>query len=634
MPQLHVVRFGPFVVDLLNGELLKHGAKIRLHGQPLQVLGILLERPGEVVTREELRARLWGSETFVDFEHGMHAAVNKLRAALNDSADHPRFIETVPRRGYRFICTIEPGGPAVVAATPPTAAAAAGDEPSRTAPSPRRAIPLPYIAAIPFVVALGAAVWSYRSSPSLSSGAADRLMLAVLPFDNLSGDPEQEYFSDGLTEELITNLGQLEAARLGVIARTSVMGYKGNRKPIRQIARELGVDYVLEGSVRQDGTRVRVTAQLIRASDETHVWADTHDRTLGDLLPLQAEIARAVAGELQVRLPGVAPASSPASRQVRWEAHEATLRGRYFLEQRTAEAIRTAQAYFERAIVLEPDYALALVGLADAHILAITYAEAPANDAIARARAALLRARTLDERNAAVHAWLGIVLAEYDWNWRGAEDAFRRAVELNPNFAYAHKLYSEYLSYVGRFDEAIAEARLARRLDPLSVVTNSHVGLVLYRAREYDAALDALQQAIELDPDHPMPYLPRGLALSMLGRHEEAVTALEKGLVASDRSSEMLAQLALAYGRAGRPSKARAMLSELQARARTQHVSPFAFALAHVGAGEADKAVDALEAAYRSREWYLCVLKTEPVFDPLRGHARFRALLRQLNLPS
>jgi TolB-like protein/DNA-binding winged helix-turn-helix (wHTH) protein len=328
MPQLHVVRFGPFAVDLLNGELHKHGAKIRLHGQPLQVLGVLLDRPGEVVTREELRARLWGSETFVDFEHGMHAAVNKLRAGLNDSADHPRYIETIPRRGYRFIGTIEQGEPAVVAATPPTAAGPARDEFPRTTPSPRRAVPLSYVAAILFVFALIAAVWSYRATPPLSSGAADRLMLAVLPFENLSGDPEQEYFSDGLTEELITSLGQLEATRLGVIARTSVMGYKETSKPIRQITRELGVHYVLEGSVRHDGTRIRVTAQLIRGSDETHVWADTYDRTLGELLPVQTEIARAVAGELQVRLPGVAPASSPASRQVRWEAHEATLRGR------------------------------------------------------------------------------------------------------------------------------------------------------------------------------------------------------------------------------------------------------------------------------------------------------------------
>ena len=258
-----------------------------------------------MVTREELRARLWGSETFVDFEHGVHAAVNKLRAALTDSADQPRYIETIPRRGYRFIGNIEPGEPAVVAAPLRSPASAARGESSRTIPPPRR-VPLPYAAAILVVFALAAAVWSYRATPTPSSGTDGRLMLAVLPFANLSGDQEQEYFSDGLTEELIGSLGQLEAARLGVIARTSVMGYKGTAKPVRQITRELGVDYVLEGSVRHDGDRIRVAAQLIRASDETHVWADFYDRTLGDLLPVQTEIARAVAGELQVRLPGVA----------------------------------------------------------------------------------------------------------------------------------------------------------------------------------------------------------------------------------------------------------------------------------------------------------------------------------------
>lgn len=623
MPQERVVRFGPFAVDLRAGELRKHGTRIKLQGQPLQVLGMLLERPGEVVTHDEMRVRLWGSETFVDFEHGLHAAVNKLRSALNDSAEHPRYIETLSRRGYRFVGSIEADlqeGATPAAAAPQTV-------------TPRRTVSLPYAAPILFVVALVAAVWPYRATQR-SDRPADRLMLAVLPFENLSGDAEQEYFSDGLTEELIASLSQFEASRLGVIARTSVMGYKRSAKPVREITRELDVDYVLEGSVRHDGTRIRVTAQLIRASDETHVWTATYDRTLGDLLPVQTEIARAVAGELHVQLPGVAASTASGGRKVRWDAHEAALRGRYFLERRTADAVRTAQEYFERAIALEPNYALAYVGLADSHMLSITYADAPAKDAMARARDALLRARTIDERNAAVHAWLGIVLAEHDWNWTGAEEAFRRAVALNPNFAYAHKLYSEYLSYIGRFEEAIAEARLARRLDPVSVVTNAHVGLVLYRARQYEAALDVLKRAVELEPDHPMPYLPRGLSLSMLGRHDEAVTALEKGLIASERSSEMLAQLAVVYGRAGLTDRAREMLSELQSRALTQHVSPFVFALAHTAVGDAERAIDALEAAFRNREWYLCVLQTEPVFDPLRTNARFQALVRQLKLPS
>lgn len=615
MPELRdVVRFGPFAVDLRSGDLSQHGQKkVRLQGQPLHVLAMLLERPGEVVTRDELRARLWSAQTVVDFEHGLHAAVNKLRSALDDEADHPRFIETIPRRGYRFIGAIE-----TVARQPP------------------RRIARPLVSAVVTILVLvvAAVFWLSREPEPAATPADARPMLAVLPFENVSGDPDQEYFSDGLTEELTTRLGQIDASRLGVIARTSVMGYKGTTKPIREISRELGVDFVLEGTVRSADSRIRVSAQLIRASDETHLWADSFDRTLGDMLPVQTEIARAVAGELQLRLPGADASTWRASQQVSWEAHEAALRGRYFLEQRTAEGIRTARTHFERAIAMEPGYALAHVGLADAHILSATYADIPTDEAMGRARESLLRALALGEHEPAAHAWLGIVLAEYDWDWTGAETAFRRALELNPNFAYAHKLYAEHLSYLGRFEEAIAEARLARRLDPLSVVTNTIVGLVLYRARQYESAIAALERAIELNPDHPMPYLPMGLALSMLKRHDEAVAALEKGAAASDQNSEMLAQLALVYGRAGRTDRARAVQSELRQRSRIHPVSPFAVALVYTGLDERQAAVEALESAYEAREWYLAVLKTEPILDPLRQEPGYQDLLRRLNFPA
>jgi TolB-like protein/DNA-binding winged helix-turn-helix (wHTH) protein/tetratricopeptide (TPR) repeat protein len=620
MPQQQVVGFGPFEVDLRAGELRKQGSRIRLQDQPLQVLAMLLEHPGEMVTHDELRSRLWGSETFVGFEHGLHAAVNKLRSALNDTADRPHYIETIPRRGYRFIGTID---------TPLPLPAAPADA---TITRSSRRLALFSAAAILLVLSGAAAVWSYRAGRSTAS-APDRLMLAVLPFENLSGDPEQEYFTEGLTEELITGLGKLDPAHLGIIARTSVMKYKRAGVPVRQVSRELGgVNYVLEGSVRRVDARIRVTAQLIRTSDETHVWAETYDRTLGDSFPVQTEIARAVAGTLERWLPGVQPSAWTGHQAVAWEAYEATLRGRYFLERRTAEGILKAREYFERAIALEPAYALAHVGLADAYVLSVTYADAPAAAAMARARALVDKAIAIDGREAAAHAWLGIVLTEYDWDWAGADRAFRRALELNPNFAHAHKLYAEYLSYVGRFGEAITEARLARQLDPLAVVTNSLVGFVLYRARDYEDALAALQPAIELDPNHPTPYLARGLALSMLGRHADAIAALEKGVEASQRSTEMVAQLALALGRAGRIDRARTLLSELEARARSQHVSPFAFALAHTGLGDSEKAIAALERAYQQREWYLCVLKVDPIFDPLRRDPRFQDLLRRLNL--
>lgn len=622
MPQPHVVRFGPYAVDLRSGDLSRDSAtKVRLQGQPLRVLAMLLERPGEMVTREELRARLWDTHTFVDFEHGLHAAVNKLRSALHDAADEPRYIETIPRRGYRFIGTIEP------AASFETAP----ESPVTTLPRRRRAaLLLVTVLGALLVTAVAAMLWSTRDADPVSEAAAARLMLAVLPFENVSGNAEQEYFSDGLTEELITRLGQADPSKLGVIARTSVLGYERTKKPVRQISRELGVDYVLEGSVRHAGSNIRVSAQLIRASDETHLWAASFDRTLGDMLRIQSEIARAVASELRLRLPGVGSSTIATKPEVRWEAYEATLRGRHFLEQRTASGIRLAGESFQRAIELEPDYAIAYVGLADAHLLSATYAGVPADEAMNRARLAVLTALKLDEHEPAAHAWHGIILAEHDWNWQSAEREFRRALELNQNFAYAHKLYAEHLSYLGRFDEAIAEANQARRLDPLSVVTNGLVGLVLYRARQYESAIESLERTIELEPENPMPYLPLGLAQSMLNRHDEAVAALEHGVAISERNTEMLAQLALAYGRAGRADRARAILSELDERAGSQYVSPFALALVHTGLGERQPAIASLEKSYKDREWYLCVLKTEPTLDSLRPDPRFQDLLRKL----
>ena len=315
------------------------------------------------------------------------------------------------------------------------------------------------------------------------------------------------------------------------------------------------------------------------------------------------------------------------------DAYQAYLNGRYNWSKPTQEGLWKAIDFFQRAIAADGNYALAYVGLADAYAALDWYGMLSTRESNPHVLAAAEKALAIDGDLAEAHAALAVA-RQNRWDWAGAERMFRRALELNPNFAYGHKLYAESLSYVGRFEEAIAEAQLARRLDPLSVVTNSLVGLVLYRARQYDDALEALEQAIELDPNHPMPYLPQGLALSMLGRHDEAIAALEKGVAASGRSSEMLAQLALAHGRAGRTSRARALLSELRARSRMQHVSPFAFALVHTGLGERGTAIEALEEAYRHREWLLCVLKTEPIFDPLRGDPRFDDLLRRIDLPS
>jgi TolB-like protein/Flp pilus assembly protein TadD len=486
-------------------------------------------------------------------------------------------------------------------------------------------------------VLAGAAALAYVTWPSHGTApdaAARRVMLAVLPFENLSGSPDQDFFSDGLTEEMITELGRLHPERLGVIARTSTMPYKGAMKSAAEIAAELGVDYLLEGSVRREGDRVRITTQLIRASDQTHLWAENYDRDLAGVLDLQAQVSRAVADRIQLSLAPDRQRARARARPINPRAHEAALMGRYFLDRRTADGIRKARDSFDRSVRLDPSYAVAYVGLADAHILSVTYADAPAKEAMASAREAVLKALELDADLADGHAWLGVILAEYDWDWAGAEREFRRAVDLSPNFAYAHKLYGEYLSYIGRFDQAIAEARLARQLDPLSMVTNSLLGFVLYRARRYDEAVVELNRAIELDPDHPMPYLPKGLAYSMKGMPNEALAALREGHALTPGSSEMVAQIAYAAARGGRRDDARALLKELLERSRKQHVSPFFIAVAYTGLGESTAAIDWLERAYADRDWLLCVLKTDPIFDPLRGDARFQDLLRRMNFPA
>jgi len=464
------------------------------------------------------------------------------------------------------------------------------------------------------------------------TGSRERPMLAVLPFENLSGDREQEYFSDGITEDMITELSRLNPERLGVIARSSAMRYKGTRKPAEEIAAELGVGYLLRGSVRREGARARIVAQLIRSSDRTHVWAESYDRELGDVLSVQAEVARAVASEIRFRLSDTrAPRS--AEHAVAPEAYEAYLRGRYLADRRTAASILEARRWFEQAIALAPGYARAYVGLADTHVLAITYADAPTVASIALARQAVTKALELDERLADAHAWLGVILTEHDWHWRAAEREYRRAIELDPNFAYAHKLYAEFLTYVGRPDESVEEARLAIRLDPRSVVTRSMLGIALYTARRYDEAIPVLRESTTLDPENPLPYLPLGLAYAQLQRYGEALTALREAQARSAESAEILGQLAYVHGKAGQIAKSRELLEDLRRRSTGQHVSPFYFAVAHTGLGERDEAIAWLEKAYQERIWLMCVVKTDPVFDPLRKHGRFQALLRRMDFP-
>ncbi len=632
-----VVRFGIFEVNLKSGEARKHGIRVKLHGQPIQILGMLLERPGEVITREEIQRRLWAADTFVEFEHSLNSAVKKLRRALGDSADHPRYVETLPRVGYRFIAPVEKQ--ATPRDTTQESAAAALLAPAHPGMLPlgekwlHRRWPLLLGVGIGLIAALGGYLhWSRaRGHPQPSSA---RMMLAVLPFENLTGDAGQDYFSDGLTEEMISQLGRVDPQRLGVIARTSVMHYKHNATPLDQIGRELGVQYAIEGSVRRDADRVRVSAQLIRVADQTHVWARQYDRELSHLLALQGEIAQEIADEIQLTLgepKRAAAAPQPSLSPQAYEAYDLYLKGRYFWNKRTAEGFQQAAEYFQQAVAKDPNYARAYAGLADTYALISSYFLAQPNEMMPKARAAALRALQIDERLAEAHTSLALITENYDWDWQTAEKQYRRAIELNPNYATAHHWYAEYLAFQGRFDEAFAESERARQLDPLSLIIATDHGAIFYYSRQYDRAIEQLRTVIEMEPTFPRAHIII-FAYVQEGRFADALADIEN----SRRYSADVNWSALiyVYGRSGQQKQARHALGKLkeQLAQHPQWNSMPALLNAYLGMGNKDEAFAWLQRASAQRSHALVALKVDPIYDPLRSDPRFQELLRRVGL--
>jgi TolB-like protein/DNA-binding winged helix-turn-helix (wHTH) protein/Flp pilus assembly protein TadD len=613
------VRFGVFEADLRTGELHKAGAKVRLSGQPFDVLTLLLERPGDVVTREELKERLWPKDVFVDFDQSLNKAVNKIREAIGDDADSPRFVETLPRRGYRFIA------PVATVEAPSSAAAAALAGPAAKPPS---RVP-PALLAVG-LVALGLALallWSRRSAPP-----AGRVRLLVLPFENLSG-PEGDYFSDGLTEEMIAQVGTLDPARLGVIARTSAMHYKGTRKPADQIARELGVDYIVEGSVRREGERVRITAQLIETRTQTHLWAESYDREAAGVLGIQGEVARRIADSLALELlPERRGAlGEPGTRSS--AAHDAYLRGRFLWNKRTDEGLRRSLAAFEEAVLADPGYAPAFAGLADAWNVLADYALVPPVEAAPKAEAAARRALSLKPDLAEAHAAHAYTRWNFYWDAKGAEQAFSRALELRPGYAAARQWYGTYLGQVGRFAEAREQVARAQELDPLSLIIRTNAGALSYFERDFEAAAAASRKTLALDPEFPVALWVLGLAEEGAGRFEAAVAAFERAVTASSGNPTYRAARGHALARRGQTAEARAVLLELSALRRSSYVSPFDLALLHAGLGETSAALDSLEECYLKRSSAVADLAVDPRLDPLRGEPRFQALLARAGLP-
>jgi TolB-like protein len=563
-----VVRFGVFEVDFRNGELRKSGIRLKLPGQPLQVLEVLLEQPGTVIARDELRRRLWPADTFVDFDNALNTAVNKLREALCDTATNPRFIETLPRRGYRFVGQVH----------------------------------LPEKAA------------QHHSRP----------MLAVLPFVNLGGDPEQEYFSDGLTEEMISQLGRRHSARLGVIARTSAMQYKGTHKSIHEIARELGVEFILEGTVRRGGDRVRITAQLIRAADQVHLWAESYDRTVVDILAIQTEVANQIDRSLAMEL-----LPDEQSAALNTAAYEAYLKGRFHWSRRTEEGFKKAMACYQQSIELDPHYAQPYVGLTEIYSVLGLYGVLgwkrlnPPGDVAGKAKAAAAKALEIDDSLPEAHTALAFARLVHDWDWQGAEKEFQLALKLNSNQAMTHFWYAFLLAAVARFDEAIAETKVALALDPLSLVANTHLGWILYLSRQDDAALKQLNSALEMDPDFAMAHGYLGVFYFHKMRYREAQREFGKAFK-SVGNPAVFAALRECYTEARKGKPSHAVPGDL--------LSPYLRAIVQLSVGRKGEAMDSLERAYEERSGWLINLGVEPTLDGLRSDPRFVALLRRLGL--
>ncbi len=438
------VHAGLFEVDLGSGEIHKSGRKVRLQEQPFRVLAMLLERPGELITREELQARVWPADTFVGFDEGINTAIRKLRVAFGDSADNPRFIETIPRRGYRFVAPVQDAiaEPAQLSENIVITDAPADLARSRPRSIKRSVVALSAAALLVILASLASVTYLRRFHPPLQSAAQKRVMLAVLPFQNMSNDPGQEYFSDGLTEETITDLGQLTPEHLGVIARTSTMTYKHTNKTVTQIGQELGVDYILEGSVRREGGEARVSAQLIRVSDQTHLWAQNYERELHDLLQIENELGKAIARQVQINLTPQQEIDLSKMRSVNPDAYDLYLKGRFYWNQRNPAAIKESIGYFQQATAQDPNFAPAYVGLADAYNISNILGVYSAKDSLPKAKAAATKALALDPSLAEAHAALGMVKSHYDFDFPGAEREFLKAIELNPNSAYAHFFYS------------------------------------------------------------------------------------------------------------------------------------------------------------------------------------------------
>ena len=629
----NVARFGVFEVNLQSGETRKSGIQIKLQGQPYQILAMLLERPGEIVTQEEIRRRLWPADTFVEFEDSIHSAVKKLRQLLGDSADHPRYIETLPRVGYRFIAPLERGATAEAPAEPGPADSTLVARPSATvAPRNRWTWLLGLVA-----LAVGLAItlsWVGKRRLPVGTGAKAIESLAVLPLDNLSHDPEQEYFSDGMTDALITQLSK--AGVLRITSQTSVMSYKGTHKSLPEIAKELNVDAIIEGSVMRAGNRVRIAVQLIQTRTDRHLWAETYDRDLGDVLRLQSEVAEAVARQIQMQVPPERQARLRSAPIVKPEAYEAYLKGRFYAAEvtGTGAALKRAQGYYEDSVRKDPGFALAYAGLADCFLDQGAYRLVPPQDAYRQASAAIQKALQLDPALSEAHGSLGYLNWQFAWDWQAAEKEIRYAVELNPNSIEGNETLVWFLAWSGKRDEALAEVGKMRQLDPAYPFIPLQESGVYYHLRDYKSLVEAGEKSVAEYSNGWQSHYFLAVGYQGSGRVAQAIPEYQRAVELSEADTDTIAGLAHAYSATGRRNEAEKILRELQTRSKTEYVSPYMIGVIYAGLGNKDKAFEFLEKAYKEKSPDVAYfLKADLRIDPLRSDPRFQDLLGRMNFP-
>jgi TolB-like protein/DNA-binding winged helix-turn-helix (wHTH) protein len=619
----HLVAFDVYQLDLRSGELSKHGTRINLQQQPQQLLAVLLERPGEVVSRDELRRRLWPDDTFVDFEHGLNAAVKRLRDTLGDSAEAPRFVETIPRRGYRFIAPVV--DPTSVAATTIEHAAPLPNVPAATRATLR-------IAALVIVVAgllAVAAAMVLRSNP-FSRDVIDSV--AVLPFVNATGDPDSEYLSDGITESVINNLSQLRTLR--VSARSTVFRYKGKDADPQKIGQELRVRAVLSGRLLHRGDTFIVSTELMDVERGAQLWGNQYARKTTDLFVLQEDLSREISDLLRVRLTPEERLRLTKRYTENAEAYRLYLQGRYHEHKLNVEGSFKAIEYYQQATRLDPSYALAYAGLADAYGGLSFFNVLPPREAMPKAEAAARRALQIDDGLADAHISLAWANFTYDWDWPAATNHAERAQAVNPVALEQNALYPFYLTVARRPNEAIRIARRAVDLDPASSNSSHILSVQYYLARQFDSAIAECRRTIELDPTFGVAYEVLGGSFAARGQYDQALPYVQKASALNPMNAISRTYLAYVQASMGARSEALGAIDEMNAASKQRYVPALAFAIVYAGLGDKDHAFEWLDKAYQERFNRLAYLRTEPIWDRLRGDPRFDELLRRIGLPN